>query len=272
MDKLDELASTIRNNIKLRSVKTGYFKVEEAVIDGNDLFDWFKTHLNYDNLEFITKVCNNLIDQNLIYGINTRKYEKSNKMYYRFQRDKPGLAINMNQIFKGQARPAIQLAVDIVAKMNDVIKDFRSEPIPGEVQLDFDKLNNSKNFKEFQTMICELQSIQFNSLTKNEILTFFLNMYQVMHVHKVIRDKQTGAKAGGVFSRIMSLFRPDPTEMTYNLGQLYFGVEDIKHGILRNNKKSPSAYFFKNLSASDSRANLVHVSSYGFKGVGNYES
>mmetsp|Transcript_2750 Transcript_2750/g.2389 ORF Transcript_2750/g.2389 Transcript_2750/m.2389 type:complete len:176 (+) Transcript_2750:889-1416(+) len=108
-------------------------------------------------------------------------------------------------------------------------------------------------------MICELQSIQFNSLTKNEILTFFLNMYQVMHVHKVIRDKQTGAKAGGVFSRIMSLFRPDPTEMTYNLGQLYFGVEDIKHGILRNNKKSPSAYFFKNLSASDSRANLVHV-------------
>lgn len=156
MDKLDELANTIRNSIKLKSVKTGMFKVEENVIDGLDLYDWFKTHLNYDDTDFIAKVCNNMMDQNLMYGLKVRKYEKDIKSLYRFQRDKPGLAVNMHQIFKGQARPAIQLVVEIVQKMNEVIKDFRTEPIPGEVSLDFGKLESSKSFKEYQNMICEL--------------------------------------------------------------------------------------------------------------------
>jgi len=62
----------------------------------------------------------------------------------------------------------------------------------------------------------------------------------------------------GLFKRIMSLFKDDPLELRYNIGQKYFSCDEVKHGVLRDNKKSPDAYFFKYFGGKDDRATLTH--------------
>jgi NIMA (never in mitosis gene a)-related kinase len=257
MNKLDEFSGSIRDSIELKTIKTGIFGHEEKLVTGEDLFNWFNNHFKYDNLETITKVCNNMLDEGLIYSPSgTSKYEKSATHYYRFQMDRPGIAVNTIRPYKGPSRNAAQLSLDLIVKMNEVLREIRLEVSPGETGIDMSQLEKSKAYSQYEKLICELQTLQLNNLNKNELMTCFINLYQVMLVHKIIREKKTPHQPGGIFSKIKGFFRPEKDPFFYNIGQMEFNIEDIKHGILRGNKKSPNAYYYRNFADSDPRAKL----------------
>jgi len=258
MNKLDEFAGSIRDSIELKTLKSGLFSHEPNVVTGEDLYHWFNTHYKYDNLSVIKKVCNNMLEEDLIYSLSgATSYQKSESHLYRFQMDRPGIAVNMVRPYKGPSRNAAQLSIDLVMKMNEVLKEVRKEASPGEAAIDIGALEKSKAYSQFEKLICELQTVQVNNLIKNELMTCFINLYQVMSAHKIIREKRTPPTAGGVFSRFKRFFRPEKDSFFYNIGQMEFDIEDIKHGVLRGNKKSPNAYYFRNFSDKDPRAKLA---------------
>ncbi len=208
MNKLDEISGNIRDSITLRTVKTGLFSKEEKIVTGEDLVNWFKTHINFDNIEMITKVCNNMLNEGLIYSPSgLSNFQNNSTSLYRFQMDRPGIPVNLYKKFKEQARSAIQVTADLVAKMNEVIKEVRVETAPGVGEVSADKIDSSKAFGEYMKMICELQTIQINNLNKNEIISCFLNIYQIMYIHKKIREKKNINQSGGLIARIKRLFR-----------------------------------------------------------------
>ena len=183
---MEDLAETIRNSIELKTVAMGFFSKEENVITGEDFVNWFKKELNVSNLDEIAKAVNGMMEQELLHSPSGAKsFQNSSKALYRFQMDEPGSAANMLKVYKDQTRNPLQCTVDLVTKMNTLIKEIRVEVTPGEVGLNVDKLKNSNIYKDFKKSICELQTIPLSTLNKTEKIACFLNIYQVLSLFYV---------------------------------------------------------------------------------------
>lgn len=259
IDKADELATLIREGITLRTIKSGMFSTEENVVNGEDIFKWFKVHLNCEDLSQITQLCNKMLDEGYIYSPSGEtQYQNKPNHYYRFQMDRPGIAANAFKIFKGQSRNALQISVELITKMNEVIKGVRSET-NGEIVVDVTNLDSQKAYAEYLKSTIELQHVQLNGLERDEKIAFFINLYQVTHVHRIIKEKKHPTPKPGFFGKIKGIFRTPKDPFYYNVGGQEYSVEDIKHGILRGNKKAPEAYIFKTMKDSDQRRQIVNI-------------
>ena len=80
-----------------------------------------------------------------------------------------------------------------------------------------------------------------------------------MYVHHFLRMVNEG-KVGGdsMFSKLKSYVLDYSSKpFYYNIGGLNFTLEEIKHGLLRGNKKPRSAYLNKTLGWGDQRLSLI---------------
>mmetsp|Transcript_16338 Transcript_16338/g.25251 ORF Transcript_16338/g.25251 Transcript_16338/m.25251 type:complete len:197 (+) Transcript_16338:1975-2565(+) len=86
-----------------------------------------------------------------------------------------------------------------------------------------------------------------------------------MYVHFFLKkvyeegDGQEGAEGGGggFMGKLSSMiFAYSPKPFFYNVGGFNFSLEEIKHGLLRNNVKSPNNYM-ASLKAADSRLEIL---------------
>lgn len=258
---MEDLADTIRSSVELKVVNVGFFSKEENVVTGEALVNWFKKELNVSDTEEIGKAVVGMIEQDLLHSPNGFKHLQNNsKALYRFQVDEPGSAVNMLKIYKETAtKDPQQLTQDLVIRMNDILKEVRVEVTPGEVGLNTDKLKSSNTYKEFKKAICELQTAPLTSLNKNEKIACFLNLYQIMYVHKLFREKTEKVPTNGLFKKVKGLVKFDGNHFYYNINHMDFTLEDVIHGILRGNKKAPNAYYFKSFSERDPRNRILEV-------------
>jgi len=259
--RLEDLADTIRSSIDLRVVNVGFFSKEENVVTGEDLVNWFKKVFSISDIEEIGRAVVGMMEQDLLHSPNGYKQLQNNsKALYRFQVDEPGSAVNMLKIYKEQAtKDPQQLTQDLVIKMNDILKEVRVEVTPGEVGLNTDKLKTSNTYKEFKKAICELQTAPLTSLNKNEKIACFLNLYQIMYVHKLFREKTEKVQANGLLKKVKGLVKSDGNHFYYNINHMDFTLEDVIHGILRGNKKAPHSYYFKSFSERDPRNRILEI-------------
>ena len=92
-------------------------------------------------------------------------------------------------------------------------------------------------------MTQDLQRINLLELSENEKLAFFLNLYNAMVIHAVIR---VGCPEGVIDRR--SFF----TDFQYLVGGYPYSLATIKNGILRCNRRSPYS-LVKPFSTGDRR-------------------
>ena len=59
-----------------------------------------------------------------------------------------------------------------------------------------------------------------------------------------------------LLASILSYFRNENDSFYYNIGGYNFTLDELKHGLLRGNKKKPTS-FFRTLSSSDDRSRLL---------------
>lgn len=78
-------------------------------------------------------------------------------------------------------------------------------------------------------MTQDLQRVDLLELSENEKLAFFLNLYNAMVIHAVIR---VGCQEGVINRRSFSDFQ-------YLIGGHSYSLSTIKNGILRSNRRSP---------------------------------
>eukprot|EP01016_Furgasonia_blochmanni_P039649 TRINITY_DN4957_c0_g1_i4.p1 TRINITY_DN4957_c0_g1~~TRINITY_DN4957_c0_g1_i4.p1 ORF type:complete len:537 (-),score=137.69 TRINITY_DN4957_c0_g1_i4:87-1697(-) len=258
IDKIEQLAQIIRESIQLRTEKQGLFKKFENVVTGEDLNNWFKTRFKATD-DIIRKYCQEMIDQSIIHSVNDYvDFQITSKALYRFQVDKPSIAMNMYKIWSGEVRKALVVAQDLITKMNEVIQEVKVE-INGEFSLSYDKIKDSKALIKYQDASCELQRCEIMSLPKLEKIAFFLNIYQVMYIHQHIKALQSAkSETKGFMSKISNLIGGSGSDFFYCINGINFTVEEIKHGVLRNNRKSPNSYF-KSFGSSDSRNTLLQL-------------
>lgn len=93
-------------------------------------------------------------------------------------------------------------------------------------------------------------------------MAFFLNIYQAMYVHQFLRlvEEQQMAIDDGesqdFLTSLKNMFKGSNRPFKYRLGPYDFTLEEIKHGLLRNNRRPPDA-FLSAMSSTDERLGII---------------
>jgi len=91
----------------------------------------------------------------------------------------------------------------------------------------FQTMQQNANYQYFEEHICLLQLVDLYHLHEKERFAFFINVYNLMFQHALIL---------GRYNPISSSFYSKPQ---YLIGGHVFSLDDIYHGILRNNEPHP---------------------------------
>ncbi|CAL9067914.1 unnamed protein product [Musa banksii] len=112
--------------------------------------------------------------------------------------------------------------------------------------LDYGRIGASEEFRRYVNLVKDLQRVDIFSLSADEKLAFFLNLYNAMVIHAVIRIGRPGEIDRKVFY----------CDFQYVVGGYPYSLSSIKNGILRSNRRQPYS-LVKPFSARDKRLELA---------------
>eukprot|EP01016_Furgasonia_blochmanni_P027755 TRINITY_DN2920_c0_g2_i4.p1 TRINITY_DN2920_c0_g2~~TRINITY_DN2920_c0_g2_i4.p1 ORF type:complete len:421 (+),score=21.89 TRINITY_DN2920_c0_g2_i4:384-1646(+) len=258
LEKIGEIARAIHQSIHLHTEEQEIFKEIENVVTGEDLSQWLRTRYAASDAA-IKEFCQEMIDRSFIHSVNEfEEFNRTPNALYRFHVDKPRFAINMFKIWNGPIKSAISVARDLVSKMNELIKEIKVE-MNEDFFYSIEKIKASEALARFEDTTCELQKCEILTLPRNVKIAFFLNIYQVMYTHQIIRELQSSKDQKVLISTISDQIGFQKSrDFFYCIHSITFTVEEIKHGVLRNNKKFPNS-LFRSFGASDFRNTLLQV-------------
>jgi hypothetical protein len=116
-------------------------------------------------------------------------------------------------------------------------------------RIDYGKIKTDPEYAQYQAHAAMLQSFDPRPMPRAEQLAFWLNIYNALTIDGVI--------AFGVKNTVreiprLGFFR----QAAYSINGLIFSLEDIEHGVLRNNQRHP-AYPMPQFSQDDPRRSYV---------------
>lgn len=103
----------------------------------------------------------------------------------------------------------------------------------------------------YVNLVQDLQRVDILALSANEQLAFFLNLYNAMIIHAVIR---IGWREGAIDRRAFY------GDFNYIIGGYPYSLTAIKNGILRSNQRQPYS-LTKPFPAGDRRLEVPHFNS-----------
>lgn len=96
------------------------------------------------------------------------------------------------------------------------------------------------------------------ALSDTKRIAFFINIYQCMYVHHFFKMVNEGDKSKevGYLNQLKQLITRGQQDFCYNIAGNFYTLDQIKHGILRGNKKKPGNCL-STLSYSDPKTLLL---------------
>jgi Protein of unknown function, DUF547 len=125
--------------------------------------------------------------------------------------------------------------------------------------LDVEAALKSTQYRAYLIAASELEKVTLDDLSQKDRIAFFLNVYQCMYIHHFIRMVNEGKIGEGqsLFGKLKSyVFDYSSKPFYYNISHYNFSLDEIKHGLIRGNKRSPLAYM-KTLNKHDEKAQLL---------------
>ncbi|KAK9117936.1 hypothetical protein Scep_016029 [Stephania cephalantha] len=126
-----------------------------------------------------------------------------------------------------EPKPAAVVSQKLTKLMFAMLESYASED---RRHVDYTGISNSEEFRRYVNLAQDLQRVNLLSLSGNEKLAFFINLYNAMIIHAVIR---LGCPEGMIDRR--NFFG----EFQYVVGGQPYSLTAIKNGILRSNQRQP---------------------------------
>jgi NIMA (never in mitosis gene a)-related kinase len=228
-----------RQEVPLQDVKVGWLGTTyRRVFYGADLIRVLVGQLNFPSGQALT-MSQDMLVQQLIHSVEGSPGFAETKLYI-FQEDRTDVARNQVFSWTKEVRETNTVMTGLVSQANLMQTRYSA---------DLREALNSAEMSTFMRCIGELTRVEVKSLARHQRLAFFINLYQIMQLHQAIEMPDQKA---GWFS--------NPTDaFYYNVSQLNFTLKEVKHGVLRGNRKPPDAYM-RVLSSSDPRNLLPDLS------------
>lgn len=135
---------------------------------------------------------------------------------------------------------AVELSIQLLTflrellhtKFNATNSFIKRIPISQDMSL-FTEVLSSSAFKSFELQICQLQKVELRTLSVNERIVFFTNVYNTLSVHASVKSYP----GNGLYDRQVFM-----RSAKYNVGGSIFSMLDIEHGVLRASSSKPMVF------------------------------
>ncbi|KAL2347926.1 hypothetical protein Fmac_001926 [Flemingia macrophylla] len=216
-------------------------KIARNCFAGSELVELLVRHHGYAPLKAV-EIGKQLCKKHFIHHVSGENDFEEGNHFYRFLEHEPFISKCFN--FRGatnDSEPKAAAAVfDRLTKiMCAILESYASED---RRHVDYVAISKSEEFRRYVNMTQDLQRVNLLELSENETLAFFLNLYNAMVVHAIIR---VGCQEGVINRRSFSDFQ-------YLIGGHPYSLSTIKNGILRSNRRSPYS-LVKPLGTGDRR-------------------
>lgn len=241
-DWRDDLGEKLRNIVQVGTRRAGFLTHHNNCVTAAELILPLKT--DGKSHEESVKIITELVKANILNVVaaeHSIPQMDSPRTFLRFQLDEPDQPLNKAFICRSsQVPPAIEVGLTVRELMT--VLHSKSQ---------FPKLGNDHDYKSFLRVSAQLQRVHLANIAKQERQGFFINVYNTMVLHGFI-----------VFGlpSTPDQYKQFEKAVSYQLGGIVFSLGDIRHGILRGNRKPPSNFWGKHLESADIKLKfMLHI-------------
>ncbi|KAM1520488.1 hypothetical protein ACFX10_010868 [Malus domestica] len=224
-------------------------KIVKNCFAGSEMVEVIIQHLDCGRRKAV-EIGRQLARKHFIHHVFGENDFEDGNHFYRFLEHEPLIPKCFN--FRGsindcEPKPAAKVGQRLTKIMSAILESYASDD---RRHLDYIGISNSEEFRRYINLVQELHRVNLFELSKDERLAFFLNLYNAMVIHAVIRI----GRPQGVIER-RSFF----SDFQYLVGGHPYSLSAIENGILRNNRRPPYS-LVKPLGAGDKRTELACAS------------
>ncbi|XP_010918370.1 uncharacterized protein [Elaeis guineensis] len=222
-------------------------KIVKNCFSGSEMVEAIIHHLDCGRKKAV-EIGQELARKHFIYHVfRENDFEDGHHQFYRFLEHDPAITKCFN--FRGstndnEPKPAAVVGQRLAKLMSAILEAYASDD---RRHLDYGRISTSEEFRRYVNLVQDLQRVDLFALPADEKMAFFLNLYNAMVIHAVIRL----GRPGGVIDR-----RAFYTDFQYIVGGYHYSLSTIKNGILRLNRRQPYS-LVKPFSATDKRLELA---------------
>jgi len=245
-EEMEALHNSLRQpetGLVLRTRFIGLRPVSGTFI-GEELLNWIEEHMSVPRRAAI-HVSQQLLDLQFYCAISNKKQEMifSDSTVYKFYEDMVE-ALNAKTNWTGEVRPATEVVCEMRKILLDIEGRFVTESGRG---VNYQAIASSPQFKNYQLCAMEMQKVNLQGLSKSELLSFFINTYNILMIH--------GTIVYGPPSDYMER-RTFFNKVAYIISGHKFSLNELEHGVLRGNRRSPGS-LFRPFGSSDPRLEIA---------------
>ncbi|KAB2623961.1 hypothetical protein D8674_015621 [Pyrus ussuriensis x Pyrus communis] len=221
-------------------------KIVKNCFAGSEMVEVIIQHLDCGRRKAV-EIGRQLARKHFIHHVFGENDFEDGNHFYRFLEHEPFIPKCFN--FRGstndcEPKPAAKVGQRLTKIMSAILESYASDD---RRHLDYIGISNSEEFRRYINLVQELHRVNLFELSKDERLAFFLNLYNAMVIHAVIRI----GRPQGVIER-RSFF----SDFQYLVGGHPYSLSAIENGILRNNRRPPYS-LVKAFGAGDKRTELA---------------
>ncbi|XP_047306832.1 uncharacterized protein LOC124910253 [Impatiens glandulifera] len=243
-ERLDEMVTIVRVLRQKLPIQDRLMKMKivKNCFAGADMVEIIIHHFHCDRKEAV-EIGKKLARKHFIHHVFGENEFEDGSHCYRFLEHESFISRCFN--IRGvpndlEPKRAASVSHRLTKIMVAILESYSSED---RLHLDYMGISNSEEFRRYVNLVQDLQRMNIGEFLEEEKLTFFLNLYNAMVIHAIIR---MGAR-GGVIDR-----RTLYSDFQYVIGGYHYSLGAIKNGILRGNKRPPYS-LTKSLGSGDRR-------------------
>ncbi len=145
-------------------------------------------------------------------------------LFYRLQAHASPKTLNSYRVWSGRADEAVPCVIRLKKQLSKILDSCTDK----DGKVDYIAAAETPEYAAFQLDCCELQAVDFLSLSPDAKLAFSINLYNMMisHAYVQLGVPDSSLQRNSFFGNVC-----------YNAAGHVFSFSDIEHGIIRSNKR-----------------------------------
>ncbi|KAJ8399622.1 hypothetical protein AAFF_G00410330 [Aldrovandia affinis] len=209
---------------------------------GVQLVDWLEREKGLDRSKAF-EMGKVLMERKFFNSVSGKEFEESSALFRLLEHD-PHSALNVREMATCSPLQAAELSEILRNMMLKLYSDHLSAD--GKL-VDYKAVSRSPSFERYCELAVQLQRVELRTLSREEKLSFFINIYNALVIHGNLRL----GSPKNMWQRYRFF-----NYVSYLIGGEVFTLQDIENGVLRGNRKGV-AQLLKPFSKSDPRLQVA---------------
>ncbi|KAF3533334.1 hypothetical protein DY000_02043388 [Brassica cretica] len=247
---VDEMMSFVRVLRQKLPIKDRLMKMKivKNCFSGAEVVEILIHHLDCGRKQAV-EIGKKLAKKHFIHHVFGENDFEDGTHYYRLLEHEPFISNCYN--FRGstndmEPQDAVMVGQKLFKIMTAILESYSSDD---HSRVDYMRISQSEEFRRYLNLAQDLQRLNLLELSTNEKLAFFLNLYNAMVIHALIRI----GRSDGMIAR-RSFF----TDFQYVVGGYSYSLNSIRNNIIRGGHRQSYAFIKPFMRGGNTHHKLGH--------------